>query len=119
VAFLPAEQNLEFFSFMQIQRLLRRHLTIDHGRGKVMRTALAKSGKNPIVGSLANRVTRFGEFSAMGSFLENFRSRQNVRATVNQEPILRLGNLQLQRQRCSRLERFSIAGENIFVFKTH
>jgi hypothetical protein len=35
------------------------------------------------------------------------------------EPILRLLNLQLQRQRCSRLERFFRVDENIFVFKTH
>jgi hypothetical protein len=36
-----------------------------------------------------------------------------------QEPILRLFNFQLQRQRCSRLERFFKVDENIFVFKTH
>jgi hypothetical protein len=36
-----------------------------------------------------------------------------------QEPILRLSNLQLQRQRCSRLERFFKVEEHIFVFKTH
>jgi hypothetical protein len=36
------------------------------------------------------------------------------------EPILRLRNLQLQRQRCSGLERFFIgAEENIFHFKTN
>jgi hypothetical protein len=34
-----------------------------------------------------------------------------------QEPILRLLILQLQRQRCSRLERFSKFEENIFVFQ--
>jgi hypothetical protein len=32
----------------------------------------------------------------------------------DQEPILRLRNLQLQRQRCSRLERFLKVEENIF-----
>jgi hypothetical protein len=37
----------------------------------------------------------------------------------DQVPILRLLNLQLQRQRCSRLERFFKAGENIFVFETY
>jgi hypothetical protein len=35
------------------------------------------------------------------------------------EPILRLFNLQLKRQRCSRLERFFKAEEYIFVFKMH
>jgi hypothetical protein len=34
------------------------------------------------------------------------------------EPILRLLNLQLQRQRCSRLERFSKQNE-IFLFSKH
>jgi hypothetical protein len=33
------------------------------------------------------------------------------------EPILRLLNLHVQRQRCSRLERFFRADQNIFVFK--
>jgi hypothetical protein len=33
---------------------------------------------------------------------------------INQESILRLWNLQLQRRRCSRLERFFKAEENIF-----
>jgi hypothetical protein len=36
-----------------------------------------------------------------------------------QEPILRLLNLQLQRQHCSRLERFYKVEEFFFVFKTH
>jgi hypothetical protein len=36
----------------------------------------------------------------------------------DQDPILRLWNLQLQRQSCSRLERFSKLDENIFYFKT-
>jgi hypothetical protein len=35
------------------------------------------------------------------------------------DPILRLWNLKLQRQRCSRLELFFKVEENIFVFKTH
>jgi hypothetical protein len=35
-----------------------------------------------------------------------------------QEPILRLQNLQLRRQRCGRLERFFKVEEFIFVFKT-
>jgi hypothetical protein len=34
------------------------------------------------------------------------------------EPILRLVNLQLQRQRCSRVERFFKVEETMFVFKT-
>jgi hypothetical protein len=38
--------------------------------------------------------------------------------TPVQEPILQLVSLQLQRQRCSRLERFFKVEENIFVFKT-
>jgi hypothetical protein len=33
--------------------------------------------------------------------------------------MLRLEYLQLQRQRCSRLERFIKADENLLVFKTH
>jgi hypothetical protein len=36
-----------------------------------------------------------------------------------QEPVLRLRNLQLQRQRCIRLERFFEEEDNIFVFETH
>jgi hypothetical protein len=35
-----------------------------------------------------------------------------------QEPILRLLNLQLQRQRCRRMERFFKVEENFFVCKT-
>jgi hypothetical protein len=38
---------------------------------------------------------------------------------IPSEPILRPNlNLQLQRQRCTRLERFYKVEENIFVFKT-
>jgi hypothetical protein len=36
-----------------------------------------------------------------------------------QDQILRLLSLQLQRQRCSRLERFLEVEENIVVLKTH
>jgi hypothetical protein len=35
------------------------------------------------------------------------------------DPILRVRNLQLQRQCCGRLERFFNVEENIFVSKTH
>jgi hypothetical protein len=42
----------------------------------------------------------------------------NLSNRLNKEPILRLRNLQQQRQRCSRLEFFKVE-ENIFGFKTH
>jgi hypothetical protein len=38
---------------------------------------------------------------------------------INLDLILRLRNLQLQRQRCSRLERFFKVEKNTFVFKMH
>jgi hypothetical protein len=37
----------------------------------------------------------------------------------DREPILRLRNLQLRRQRCSRLDRFLKVEESIFVFETY
>jgi hypothetical protein len=40
-------------------------------------------------------------------------------SSFNQDPILRLRNLQQQRQRCSRRECFFKVEENIFVFETH
>jgi hypothetical protein len=45
--------------------------------------------------------------------------RGDVLAYIDQEPILRLLNLHLQLQSCSRLERFVKVEENIFVSQTH
>jgi hypothetical protein len=61
----------------------------------------------------------FVDFSPQRNFprTETFSRRSYKKITL--EPILRLLNLQLQRQRCSRPESFPKENKNNFIFKTH
>jgi hypothetical protein len=59
-----------------------------------------------------------GPWKSLKSDNSNFLAEKSYFAVTEiLEPILRLWNLQLQRQRCSRLERFMKVEEYIFVFK--
>jgi hypothetical protein len=65
--------------------------------------------------------SHFETFGRVTKDFERSKVREGKKTTMinHLEPILRLLNLQLQRQSCGRLERFFQSGYKDFVFKTH
>jgi hypothetical protein len=98
-----------------------------HFRSPKSQTDLLHDALNPgsvgphLERAVGSRVTRLGEFLRLlrtDFIILHTEVAQILGYFFPLEPILRFLNLQLQRQRCSRLERFFKVEDNIFVSKT-